>query len=99
MKVLPRRTCLGCRQVREKRQLIRLMRLPSGQLLVDGSGRADGRGAYLCPTPACLEAALGRGKLAHALRGSVTVGDNTLAILRTRISGAGIGNRTLNALR
>jgi predicted RNA-binding protein YlxR (DUF448 family) len=74
--------------VREKQRLIRLVRLTDGRLFADSTGCAAGRGAYLCPTPACLEAVLKRGTLARILRGPVLVGDDTLAFLRTQICGA-----------
>lgn len=85
MNAEPRRTCIGCRQVWAKRQLIRLVRLPDGQAAVDSSGSGPGRGAYVCPTPGCLETALKRGRLARALRGQVAVGEEALALLRIRI--------------
>ena len=92
MKVEPHRTCIGCRRVWTKRRLIRLVRLPDGRASVDSSGRGGGRGAYLCPTPECLESALKRGKLAQAFRGPVAVGEETLTFLRIRI-GVGSGVR------
>ena len=82
MKVEPRRTCLGCRQVLFKGQLIRLVRLPDGRVSVDATGRGAGRGAYVCLTPACLEAAVKRGKLGQAFRAPVAVGQEMLALLR-----------------
>lgn len=84
MKAEPRRMCIGCRQVWARRRLIRLMRLPDGQARVDASGRGGGRGAYVCPTAHCLGSALKRGKLAHALRGPVAVGEEVLVLFRAR---------------
>lgn len=68
MKREPSRTCLGCREVRPKGRLVRLIRLPSGIVVVDASARAAGRGAYVCPDTGCVEQALVRGRLAHAFR-------------------------------
>lgn len=65
---LPQRTCVACRTRRDKRDLIRLVRTPEGRVEVDRSGRQDGRGAYLCPDPACWERALKRRSLNRALR-------------------------------
>lgn len=84
MRTEPRRTCIGCRRVSPKPRLIRLVRLPDGRVSVDSSGRGSGRGAYVCPTPGCLEAALKRGRLAQALRGPAAMEDETLALLRIR---------------
>jgi len=65
---VPQRTCVACRQVRTKRELIRLVRVDDGRVEVDTSGRKAGRGAYLCNTPECWEVGLKRGRLEHVLR-------------------------------
>jgi uncharacterized protein len=67
----PRRTCIACRGVRAKAELVRLVRGRDGRVLVDSPGRAAGRGAYACPTVECLEQALGGNRLARALKGAV----------------------------
>jgi predicted RNA-binding protein YlxR (DUF448 family) len=64
----PQRTCVGCRRVRGKSDLVRIARAPSGTIAVDRGGRAEGRGAYVCPEQACIERA--RRRLAGALRTS-----------------------------
>lgn len=64
----PSRTCLGCRQRRPKRDLVRLVRMPSGVVVVDASGAAPGRGAYVCRDGACVERVLKGGRLSHAFR-------------------------------
>jgi predicted RNA-binding protein YlxR (DUF448 family) len=64
----PQRTCVGCRQVRGKGDLVRIARATSGSVVVDRTGHADGRGAYVCPDQACIERA--RRRLAGALRTS-----------------------------
>ncbi len=65
---IPERTCVACRRREAKRGLIRLVRTPEGQVEVDPTGRKAGRGAYLCPRPACWEEALRRRVLNRALR-------------------------------
>ncbi len=65
---VPERTCVACRSRDQKRGLIRLVRTPDGQVEVDPTGRRPGRGAYLCPDPACWEAALKKKALNRALR-------------------------------
>ena len=65
---MPQRTCVACRQVKDKRELIRLVRVDNGRVEVDTSGRKAGRGAYLCNTPECWEVGLKRGRLEHVLR-------------------------------
>lgn len=56
-KKIPMRQCLGCRTMRPKRELIRAVRAPEGGITLDFKGKAPGRGAYLCPDPACLKKA------------------------------------------
>lgn len=54
---IPMRQCLGCRTMFPKRELIRVVRSPEGELSLDFKGKAPGRGAYLCPNPECLKKA------------------------------------------
>ena len=57
-KKIPRRQCLGCREMKPKRELIRVVRSPEGEIRLDFKGKANGRGAYLCPDPECLKKAV-----------------------------------------
>ena len=63
----PQRSCVACRQVREKRQLVRLVRTADG-VVVDSGGRMAGRGAYLCRSAACWQEGLKGKRLENALR-------------------------------
>ncbi|MFI5261317.1 MAG: RNase P modulator RnpM [Candidatus Limnocylindrales bacterium] len=63
----PTRTCVACRTERIKRDLVRVVRLPDGDLVLDPTGRRAGRGAYLCADGACWATALKRGALQRAL--------------------------------
>jgi predicted RNA-binding protein YlxR (DUF448 family) len=54
---IPMRRCIGCREMREKRSLIRIVRSAEGVVSVDPTGRMNGRGAYLCRDMACYEKA------------------------------------------
>jgi predicted RNA-binding protein YlxR (DUF448 family) len=65
---IPQRTCIACRQEAGKRALIRIVRTPAGQVEVDPSGRANGRGAYLHPLRQCWEKALKGGTIKNALK-------------------------------
>lgn len=69
----PQRTCVGCRNKCEKRDVIRIVRSPDGAVYLDKTGKAPGRGAYLCPRSSCLEAGLKKGGLARSLHISLTV--------------------------
>ena len=53
-KKIPMRQCLGCREMKAKKDLIRVVRSPEGALSLDFRGKLPGRGAYVCPDPACL---------------------------------------------
>ena len=53
-KKIPMRQCVGCREMKPKRELIRVVRSPEGQVSLDFRGKSPGRGAYVCPDPACL---------------------------------------------
>ncbi len=65
---VPARTCVACRKEQPKRGLVRIVRAPNGTVTVDVTGKAAGRGAYLCQRPDCWTAALKRGALSHALK-------------------------------
>ena len=75
---LPQRTCVVCRRKQPKRDLTRIVRDADGRLALDPTARAPGRGAYLCPAPACWAAAATGGQLAHALRTDLQPDDRTL---------------------
>ena len=53
-KKIPARQCIGCMTSRPKKELVRVVRAPNGEISIDPVGKKPGRGAYLCPDPACL---------------------------------------------
>ena len=57
-KKIPMRQCLGFREMKPKRELIRVVRSPEGEISLDFKGKANGRGAYICPDAACLNKAI-----------------------------------------
>ena len=67
-KHVPQRTCVACRTVRPKRELIRIVRTAEGAVLLDDTGKYSGRGAYLCRRRGCWEAALTQQRLERALQ-------------------------------
>jgi len=69
---VPQRTCVACRQVKTKRELIRLVHTKRDDIEIDTTGKMDGRGAYLCPKRACLEKALQGKQLEHVLKSQLT---------------------------
>ena len=54
-KKIPQRQCMGCRERKPKRDMIRIVRGPDGQVRLDFGGKMNGRGAYICPNPECLK--------------------------------------------
>ncbi len=57
-KKIPQRQCMGCRERKAKKELIRVVRGTDGTVSLDFSGKLNGRGAYLCPDPQCLAKAM-----------------------------------------
>lgn len=56
-KKIPQRQCMGCRERKAKRDMLRVVRMTDGNVSLDFSGKLNGRGAYICPDPACLQKA------------------------------------------
>ncbi len=57
-KKIPMRQCLGCREMKPKKELIRVVKSPEGEIRLDFRGKANGRGAYVCPNAGCLKKAV-----------------------------------------
>ena len=57
-KKVPMRKCVGCQEMKSKKEMIRVIRTSEGDFLLDATGRKNGRGAYLCPNGACLAKAV-----------------------------------------
>ncbi|MEF2835497.1 MAG: RNase P modulator RnpM [Clostridia bacterium] len=58
MKKIPQRTCIGCKEKKDKKDLIRIVKDKDGNITLDRTGRANGRGAYICDNIQCLEKAI-----------------------------------------
>jgi uncharacterized protein len=71
----PQRTCIACRRTTGKRELVRLVRTPEGEILPDATGKKPGRGAYLCPRQACWLKALADGRIGRALKAELSAAD------------------------
>lgn len=65
-KKVPVRRCVGCNAQKPKRELVRVVRSPEGEVGIDLTGKRSGRGAYLCPSAACLAKARKARRLEHA---------------------------------
>jgi predicted RNA-binding protein YlxR (DUF448 family) len=78
-KHVPRRTCIACREVAGKRELVRLAASSDG-VVIDTAGRMPGRGVYLCPVSICWEKALKGNRIEYGLRTRLSAADRqTLA--------------------
>lgn len=79
-KHIPQRTCVGCREVKPKREMVRIVRTPEGKIVVDERGKLNGRGAYICNKRTCWEAVLTGSQLNRAL--NVEIGETEEQVLR-----------------
>jgi uncharacterized protein len=80
---IPQRMCVGCREMKDKRELLRVVRTPEGNIEVDPTGKRAGRGAYLCPDPACLHQAVKGKRLQKALEQEIAT--EILDIIRAQL--------------
>jgi len=64
---IPMRMCVGCREMKEKRSLLRVVKSPEGAISFDRVGKAPGRGAYVCKSKECFERAVKQRQLERAL--------------------------------
>ena len=70
-KKIPMRQCLGCREHKPKKELIRVVRSPEGEISLDFRGKANGRGAYVCPNGECLKKAIKAKALERAFAATI----------------------------
>lgn len=71
VKKVPERMCVGCQQMRPKKELIRVVRTPDDTVAIDPTGKRSGRGAYICPQEECLVKAVKARRLERALRSPI----------------------------
>ena len=76
---IPMRMCVGCREMKEKKELIRVVRSPEGEVSLDPVGKKSGRGAYVCRSAECLKRAIKQKQLERQL--DVTLPAETLEAL------------------
>jgi len=80
-KRMPQRTCVACGAKKDQSQLIRIVQGTDADLVIGGSRRTPGRGAYICPSRQCWEKALKGTRLEHALRATLS-NENRAALLQ-----------------
>ncbi len=69
---IPLRMCVGCREMKDKRELIRVVRSPEGEISLDPTGKKPGRGAYICRQGECLQRAIKQRQLERQLQAAMT---------------------------
>ena len=72
MRKTPMRRCAGCMESKDKKELIRIVCNKEGELFVDSTGKAQGRGVYLCNNSSCFDLARKKRSLARSLRAELT---------------------------
>ena len=72
VKKIPYRMCLGCQEMKPKKELIRIVRTPGGSIEIDPTGKRAGRGAYICPRVECIQKAIKVKRLEKTLRQPVS---------------------------
>ena len=70
-KKIPTRKCVGCGEMREKKDMIRVIKTPDGEICLDTTGRANGRGAYICNSAECLKKAVKNRGLEKSLKAQI----------------------------
>ena len=85
-KKIPQRQCMGCRERKAKRELIRVVRTPEGEVKLDFGGKMNGRGAYICPQSECLKKAIRSKALDRSLE--VTIPEDVYARLQKEMEDA-----------
>ncbi len=70
-KKIPMRKCVGCGEMKEKKEMIRVIKTPEDEILLDTTGRANGRGAYICNSKDCLKKAVRNKGLERSLKAQI----------------------------
>lgn len=83
-KKLPQRSCVGCGLKTDKKNLVRIVKTPDGQILLDRTGKLPGRGVYICPNASCLTGAIKKKAIERAF--SSTISDDILVELNCAIN-------------
>ena len=81
---IPQRMCVGCGEMKNKKELLRIVRTPEGGIEIDNTGKKSGRGVYICPEADCLQQALKGKRLQKALQQDIP--DEVIGILKEQIT-------------
>ncbi len=83
-KKIPMRKCLGCNEIKPKKELIRIVRSPDGNVSIDYKGKVSGRGCYICPNITCFNNAVKDKKIDRALETKIS--DEIISVLRENVT-------------
>ena len=72
-KQVPLRQCVGCREMKSKKELLRVIKTAENEILLDNTGKKNGRGAYICPNEECLAQAIKSKGLERSLKTAIPV--------------------------
>lgn len=72
VKKIPMRKCVGCGEMKNKKEMLRVLRTPEGTYMIDTTGRANGRGAYLCASGDCLDKAIRSKGLERSFKAAIS---------------------------
>lgn len=86
MKKIPMRQCVGCREMKPKKELVRVVKSPEGQISIDLKGKAPGRGAYVCHSSECLRRAIKSNALARGF--DTTIPQEVYDLLMEQMEGS-----------
>jgi len=86
-KKIPERKCMGCNEKKPKKELVRVVRTPEGEVLLDLTGKKSGRGAYICASVSCYEKALKTKRLERCLE--VEIPETVYEAVRENLKGEG----------
>ena len=81
---IPQRTCMGCQAKKDKRELVRIVRSPEGEITVDLTGKKPGRGAYICPNLECFNKVVKSKRLERSLE--TTISEEIYETLKEQLS-------------
>ncbi len=93
-KKIPMRMCVGCREMKDKRELIRVVRSPEGDVSLDPTGKKSGRGAYLCRNLECMKRAIKQRQLERQLDASLN--PETAEALQAEMEALSSGKETVH---
>ena len=84
VKKIPMRQCVGCGEMKAKKELVRVIRTPEGEVILDATGRKNGRGAYVCSNMECLNTAIKRKGLDRSLK--IAIPQEVYEVLKEEMS-------------